>query len=219
MPANGSAHTLPRERLIQSGPAHLSDHDLMAVLLGSGNKQTDVFTLSKKVVDLVDRLNGGLNFKELASIPGIGTAKASLILASLEFARRRIRPRGIKIEEAGDAYDLIRHYASKRQEHFLCLSLNGAHELIHTRVVTIGLLNRTQVHPREVFAEAITDRAAAIIVAHNHPSGDTEPSSADIEVTKQLIAAGKILGVALLDHLVFSETGFTSIQEKFNFFA
>lgn len=204
---------LPRERLIQFGADHLSDRELLAILIGSGSKDNGVFTLADKILQTVDQRNGGLNVDDLSSIPGVGPAKATLILAALEFARRRIRPTGMKVKEPVDVFNLVRHYANKRQEHFLCLSLNGAHELIHTRVITIGLLNRTQVHPREVFADALMDRAAAVIVAHNHPSGELEPSSADIEVTRQLVNAGKILGVSVLDHLIFGEMGFTSLQE------
>lgn len=205
---------LPRERLTKFGPAQLSDRELVAILLGSGNKKHGVFALADIVLRSVDERNGSLSFDHLNSIPGIGSAKATLILAALEFARRRIKPAGTKIRDAADAYALVRHYAGKRQEHFLCMTLNGAHELIHTRVVTIGLLNKTQVHPREVFADALVDRAAAIIVAHNHPSGELEPSTADIEVTRQLVNAGKILGVAVLDHIVFGESGFVSLAER-----
>ena len=121
----------------------------------------------------------------------MGPAKATLILAALEFARRRIRPEGLKISFPPDILPLIRHFADRKQEHFLCVSLNGANEVIQTRVVSVGLVNKTQVHPREVFADPITDRASAVIVAHNHPAGGTSPSQEDREVTQQLKSAGK----------------------------
>ena len=107
----------------------------------------------------------------------------------------------------------IRHYADRKQEHFLSVSLNGAHEIIAVRVVSIGLVNRTIVHPREVFADPLTDRAAAVVVAHNHPSGQVQPSMEDRDVTRRLKSAGDTLGMKLLDHVVFSTLGYYSFLE------
>jgi DNA repair protein RadC len=109
---------------------------------------------------------------------------------------------------------LIRHLADRKQEHFVCVSLNGANEVIATRIVSVGLVNRTQVHPREVFADPITDRATAVIVAHNHPSGSLEPSREDLDITRQIKSAGEILGIKLLDHVVFNQKGYYSFCEK-----
>jgi DNA repair protein RadC len=145
---------------------------------------------------------------------GVGPAKASLIAAALEFARRRIRPEGLRISFPPDVLPLIRHYADRRQEHFISVSLNGANEVIAARVVSVGLVNKTQVHPREVFADPLTDCAAAVIVAHNHPSGTLEPSQEDIETTGRLKSAGEILGIRLLDHIVFNQKGYCSFLEK-----
>jgi DNA repair protein RadC len=136
-----------------------------------------------------------------------------LLVAAIEFARRRIKPEGAKIVTPADLLPHVRHYADRKQEHFLCASLNGANELLNIRVVSIGLIDRTQVHPREVFADALTDRAAAIMVAHNHPSGGLEPSPVDVEVTSQLKAAGSVVGIALLDHIIFNRTGYFSFLE------
>lgn len=108
---------------------------------------------------------------------------------------------------------IIRHYADRKQEHFLCASINGANEILNIRVVSIGLIDRTPVHPREVFADALSDRASAIIVAHNHPAGSLEPSASDVEVTKQLKAAGTVMGIALLDHIIFKRSGYFSFLE------
>lgn len=203
----------PRERLFNQGASSLSDRELLAVILGSGNKAIGVHQLSEKVLDVIDTMNGSLTPKALAEVYGIGNAKAALVCASLEFARRRIKPEGTKISEACDVFPLIRHFAERKQEHFLCISLNGANEVLSIRVVTIGLLNSTQVHPREVFADVISERAAAVIVAHNHPSGQLVPSKEDIKVTEDLNSASKILGIRLLDHIIFSKTGFYSFQE------
>jgi DNA repair protein RadC len=104
-------------------------------------------------------------------------------------------------------YPLVRHYSDRKQEHFICLSLNGAHEVLAIRVVSIGILNKTIVHPREVFGDPISDRAAAIVVCHNHPSGQLEPSEEDIAITRRLSEAGELLGINLLDHLILSPRG------------
>ena len=154
-----------------------------------------------------------LNLKELQKIEGVGLAKATLIAAALEFSRRRIRPEGLRISFPPDVMPLIQHYADRKQEHFLCVSLNGANEVIASRVVSVGLVNKTQVHPREVFADPITDRASAIIIAHNHPSGGLKPSKEDIEITKHLKSAGETLGIKLLDHIIFNHKGHYSFLE------
>ena len=107
----------------------------------------------------------------------------------------------------------MRHYADRKQEHFLCATINGANEILNIRVVSIGLIDRSPVHPREVFADAVTDRASGIIVAHNHPAGKLEPSPGDTEVTHQLKAAGEYVGISLLDHIIFNRTGYFSFLE------
>lgn len=204
----------PREKLLSKGPEALSDLELLAILLGTGTKGHDVMTVAHRILQTVDRSNGKINLEDLQKIEGVGAAKATLIAAAFELARRRIRPEGLKITFPPDVLPLIRHYADRKQEHFLCVSLNGANEVITTRVVSVGLVNKTQVHPREVFADPITDRAAAIIVAHNHPAGSVTPSPEDIEVTKQLKAAGETLGIRLLDHIIFNQKEYYSFLEK-----
>ena len=204
----------PREKLQAKGPEALSDLELLAILLGSGTKDSDVLTVAGRILKVLDGRNEKLSLEELQEIEGVGPAKASLIAAALEFARRRIRPEGLRISFPPDVLPLIRHFADRRQEHFICVSLNGANEVIATRVVSVGLVNKTQVHPREVFADPITDRASTVIVAHNHPSGSLEPSKEDIEITGQLKSAGEILGIRLLDHIVFNQKGYYSFLEK-----
>jgi DNA repair protein RadC len=147
------------------------------------------------------------------SVDGIGSAKAALIDAAFEFVRRRIKPEGLKITFSADIMPLIQHYSDRKQEHFLGISINSANEVMNIRVITIGLVNKTQIHPREVFADALADRASAIIVAHNHPSGSLQPSPEDIRITGQLKEAGTILGVPLLDYIIFSSRGYYSLAE------
>ena len=142
------------------------------------------------------------------------TQRPRLILAAFEFARRRIKADGAKIETPADLLPHVRHYADRKQEHFLCASINGANEIINIRVVSIGLIDRTPVHPREVFADALIDRAAAIIVAHNHPNGSLEPSANDLDVTKQLKGAGEVVGISLLDHIIFNRSSYFSLLEN-----
>jgi DNA repair protein RadC len=136
-----------------------------------------------------------VSYTDLARIQGIGPAKASQIVACLEFGRRCFRDnsKGKKIAAPADILPLVTFLSGKRQEHFICITLSGAHEVLAIRTITVGLLNHSLVHPREVFADAITDRAAAIICVHNHPSGTLEPSSQDLAITRQLQEAGTVL--------------------------
>lgn len=204
----------PREKLVQKGAEGLSDLELLAILLGSGTKGHDVMTIAGRILKKMDAEKGGVSLEELRRIEGVGLAKAALIAAALEFARRRIRPEGLKISFPPDVLPLIKHYADRKQEHFICISLNGANEVITSRVVSVGLVNKSQVHPREVFADPITDRASAIIVAHNHPAGALIPSKEDLEITTQLKYAGETLGIKLLDHIIFNHKGYYSFLEQ-----
>ena len=203
----------PREKLLRKGAAALSDRELLAVLLGKGTPGMDVMTLAGKLARLIDERGLQVTSEDLTQFEGVGIAKATLVLAAIEFARRRIKPEGAKIETPADLLPHIRHYADRRQEHFLCASLNGANEMLNIRVVSIGLVDRSPVHPREVFADALSDRASAVIVAHNHPSGGVEPSQSDIATTTRLKAAGDILGIELLDHIIFNRTEYFSLLE------
>ncbi|MDR0389977.1 MAG: DNA repair protein RadC [Spirochaetaceae bacterium] len=204
----------PRERLSQHGPAALSDRDLLAVILNSGIRGKNVLVLAQELLEHLDRIKGMPSIDDLAGLSGLGASKAGTILAMLEFGRRRWGPTGSKITHPSDAFALIRHYADRKQERFLCLSLNGAHELLAVRVVTLGLVNRTIVHPREVFSDPLADRASAVIVAHNHPSGQLCPSSEDEDITMQLLTAAEILGIHFLDHVIFSEEGYYSFSQS-----
>ena len=203
----------PRERLIRGGPESLSDEDLLSIILVSGFQGKNVTLLARELLEKLDSEKNIPRVEELRKIPGMGVSKACTMAAMLEFGRRKWAG-GQRIKHPGDIYTLIRHYADRRQERFLCLSLNGAHEVIATRIVTIGLVNRTIIHPREVFADPILDRASAIIVAHNHPSGNLQPSEEDNDITYRLNAAAHLLGINFLDHLIFSEVAYFSFRQE-----
>lgn len=207
------AQDRPREKVLTKGAAALSDQELLAVVLGKGTAQLDVMALAGKLARVIDKKGLTVRVEDLRGLPGIGDAKATLILAALEFARRRIKPEGARIETPADLLPHVRHYAERRQEHFLCASVNGANEILNIRVVSIGLIDRTPVHPREVFADALADRASGIIVAHNHPAGSLEPSDSDVAATAQLKAAGVVLGITLLDHIIFNRSRYFSFLE------
>lgn len=207
-------HERPREKLLAKGAAALSDKELIAILLGKGSHRHDVLTLAGKLIPIIDAKGTTLTADDLVKFDGVGKAKAASILAAVEFTRRRVKPEGIKIREPADIVPHIRHYADRKQEHFICASVNGANEVVNIRVVTIGLVDRSQVHPREVFADPIIDRASSVILAHNHPVGELTPSREDIETTKRLRRAGDIMGISVLDHIVFNRKSYFSFVES-----
>ena len=203
----------PRERLIRYGAHSLSDQDLLSIILVSGIQGKNVTVLARELLSKLQKEKGIPTVSELCRLGGLGESKACTIAAMLEFGRRKWAS-GQRIGKPIDIYNLIRHHADRRQEKFLCISLNGAHEILAVRLVTIGLVNRTIIHPREVYADPINDRASAVAVAHNHPSGNLRPSNGDIEITERLKASANILGLNFLDHLIFSEKFFFSFREE-----
>ena len=203
----------PREKLTEKGAAALCNVELIAAILGSGNKDSDVLTLAAKVAKVVSKTNGRFSLQDLAQVEGIGNAKAAQLVAAFELARRFIAADTVKIDSAKDALPYIQEIVGKQQEYFICISLNGANEVIQKRIVTVGLLDRSQVHPREVFADVIADRAAAVILAHNHPSGELRPSDTDLRIHSQLTEAARILGIRIADHIIVAKRGYYSFQE------
>jgi DNA repair protein RadC len=204
----------PREKLIKKGANALKDYELLAILLGSGVQGKDVIKLSQEIIKLFEDDFENLSLEKLLSIHGLGLAKASQILSSIELSRRYLIKQNKKITSAKDVYEELKEYHNKKQEYFLALYLDGANHLIQTKIITIGILNQSLVHPREVFSYAIEKRCASIIVAHNHPSGILEASNEDINVTKRLKESGKILGIELIDHLIITNDGFVSLKEE-----
>ncbi|NLJ37763.1 MAG: DNA repair protein RadC [Candidatus Atribacteria bacterium] len=204
----------PREKLEKLGPKPLSNIELIAVILGKGTRVKDVYQLSKEVIECVENNFENLNFATLMKIDGLGKTHACQILAAFELSRRYLFQDGIKIQNASDVYKLVSDLKEKKQEYFLTLTLDGASRLIQKRVVFIGTLNQSLVHPREVFADAILDRAAGVICVHNHPSGNLQPSREDIAVTKKLVEAGKIIGIRIMDHIIIGKASYFSFQAE-----
>ncbi len=209
-----SFNMLPREKLGLSGASALSDRELLSLLIGSGSRQRPVGEIARSLEELLDRTNASATLEELTRVPGIGTAKAGVIAAAMEYTRRRLCPAPNRIAFPRDVLPLVRHLADRPQETFITLTLNGAHEVIRLRIISVGLVNRTVVHPREVYVGAIKDRAAALIACHNHPSGNLEASREDQEVTQRLRQAGETIGIPLLDHIIFSSRGYFSFLEE-----
>jgi DNA repair protein RadC len=206
----------PREKIAGKGVAALTDTELIEAILGRGTKDRDVRTIAKEIHQLIRTRGTGIGYADLQSVSGIGPSKASQILACLELGRRTFTGEDSPAKVTGpeDVLPLVAGLREKRQEYFVCLALNGAGEVLGNRTITVGLLNHSLVHPREVFADAITDRAASVICVHNHPSGSLEPSSQDIAITAQLKEAGSILGIQLTDHIIVTRTGHVSMRER-----
>lgn len=202
----------PREKMQARGVEALSDYELLMAMIGSGNKQSDVTKIARSVQKMLEEKGSQLTLDDLLAINGLGLAKATPIMAGYELWRRQfeVSERPI-IDNPEKAVEQLGDIRDKKQEYFVCLTLDGANRLIAKRIITIGTLTASLVHPREVFAEAITDRAASIIVAHNHPSGNLQASDADKQVTTRLQESADLLGIKLNDHLIVTKTSYTSI--------
>jgi len=207
-------HDKPREKLARKGVEALKNDELLAILLGTGVQGKDVRKLAKEIVMMLDNNFDNLTLDKLCDIHGLGIAKASQILASIELSKRYLVRSNKRITSAQEVYDELKAFGTKSQEHFLTITLDGASHIINTRTVFIGTLNQSLVHPREVFADAIADRAAGIIIAHNHPSGTLEASRADIQITQRLKEVSKLVGIELLDHVILSKHGFYSFSDE-----
>ncbi len=204
----------PREKLVERGPEALSDAELLAVLLRTGVEGRSAVELAARILEKAGPKLPRWGIEDFLAIPGIGEAKACQIVAAFELARRFLLGERPRIQRPRDVLPYVQHFARRKQEYFVCLTLNGANEVIETRVVTVGLLDSAQIHPREVFADALADRAASVILAHNHPSGNLEPSPEDIAITRRLVQAGEMLGIPVLDHVIVGPSGYLSLKEQ-----
>lgn len=202
-------HEQPREKLIEKGPENLRDTELMAILLGTGIEGKDVMKVSSEILSKYPKKKLlALDYEKLSKIKGIGPAKACLLLAAFELTKRALEVEDNnlpKVDSAKEAVAQLQELRTAKKEHFIALYLNARNQLVHKEIISIGTLDTSLVHPREVFKPALDSLAVSVIVAHNHPSGNLEPSSEDIEITKRLVHAGKILGISVIDHIIMTE--------------
>lgn len=202
-----------REKALKFGLGYPLDYELVMLILGAGNRQMSVETMSKKIVEVLDSGNNEDMVERLLKMKGIGQSKALAVAAAIELGKRRTCHLGAHISSPADIIPFVNHYAMNGKEHFLAVTLNGGHNIIQIHVVSIGTTNSAFAHPREVFYEAIKENASAIIVCHNHPSGSVEPSEEDIECTRKLLAASKIIGIPILDHIIIDYSSYFSFLE------
>jgi len=212
----------PREKLVQYGPGALSIAELLAIVLNVGTKREEVLTMSRRLLkeygdSVIINQKDPQKIKELLGVP---LAKACQIVACFELGRRFFKApdarRPVMIRTAGQVFDYLKDMRELPKEHLRGLYLDNHYRLIHDEIISIGGLNANLVHPREVFRPALEYSASAVILAHNHPSGITKPSEADIAITNQIIEAGKILGIGLLDHVIVGKSKYESVPADYN---
>lgn len=204
----------PRERMANYGSDKLSNAELLAILLGTGSGKMNAIELANKILKQKPELDK-VDIKELSAIKGIGPAKASIIMAALELGRRFFaNKKSALFLSPEDVWRELADLRNNKKEHFVVFYLDIRNQEIKRDIVSIGTLSMSLVHPREVFEPAIRNLAAQIMLAHNHPSGIADPSEEDINVTKRLIEAGKLLGIEVLDHVIVAKSGWASLREK-----
>jgi DNA repair protein RadC len=211
----------PRERLFKLGSEALSVQEILALILGRGIKGESVMVTSQKLLSRFGNLKGvaDASVEELTQMKGIGPAKAAQIKAALELSKRLEADVGEKpqpiLKSPEDVAAVVKSkLKGKKREHFWVLCLDTRNRLINDKLVSIGSLDTSIVHPREVFKEAVSSSAASVIFVHNHPSGDPEPSKEDIELTKRLVQAGEIIGIDVLDHIIVCDKSYLSLKAK-----
>ncbi|MDD2766455.1 MAG: DNA repair protein RadC [Candidatus Moranbacteria bacterium] len=207
---------LPREKLARYGTEKLADYELLAILLGSGTKGLNVLQLSKRILKMLIRDGAEkITFEELLKTRGLGKAKASQIIAVIELGKRLQSNRNQEILSPEDVWKSCMDFRDSKKEHFVAFYLDTQNRLIERQIISIGTLNASLVHPREVFEPAVALHSASIIIAHNHPSGDLEPSPEDVEMTKKLVHAGKILDMPIFDHVIVTKDIYQSMKTLF----
>ncbi|MDP3043521.1 MAG: DNA repair protein RadC [bacterium] len=215
---NLARHEQPREKLIEKGVENLRDGELMAILLRTGIEGKNVLKMSEEILSKFPKKKLlSLDFQELSKIKGIGNGKACLLLAAFELTKRALDVEDNNlpmINSAKDAVAQLQELRTAKKEHFVVLYLNARNQLVHKETISIGTLNANLVHPREVFKPAIDCLASSMILAHNHPSGDSEPSEDDLDLTKRMVDAGKILGIEVIDHVIITQNNFFSFKDK-----
>jgi len=206
----------PREKLMQYGPEKLSNSELLAILLRSGKKGENVIEFANKILKRFSKDElPNLTFNDLKDYSGLGPAKACEIVACFELGKRLLKDKKAEIYlKPKEIWEELKDLRDHKKEHFVIFYLDSRNQEIKREIISVGSLNANLVHPREVFEPAVRHLAAQIVLAHNHPSGDPEPSEDDLEITKRLTESGKILGIEIIDHIIITKTGFISFKEK-----
>jgi DNA repair protein RadC len=208
----------PREKLLKYGAGHLSATELLAILLGTGKKGESVLFLAARLLKVVPfEKFSSLTPNDLRAISGIGPAKTCELLAAIELGKRLFQNKKVAISQLlkpQDVSESLKDIRQSKKEHFVVFFLDSRNQQIHREVISVGTINASLVHPREVFEPAIQHLSVQVILAHNHPSGDLEPSEDDLAVNKRLVEAGKLLGIEVLDHIIVTKDSFSSFKEQ-----
>ena len=210
----------PRERLLQDGPQHLTEAELLGILLGKGTRKKTAIDLARELLDRYESLQKlfSRSPSELTTVKGIGPAKAAILSAAFELVRRIQSRKGADRPLFKRSSDVAGHYLplmrDLRKEVFKVLLLNRANRFIKEVFISEGTLDASVVHPRDVFREALLEPAAAIILNHNHPSGNPSPSDEDLRITKQLVEAGRLLGIKVYDHIILAGESYRSLADE-----
>ncbi len=213
-------HDRPREKLQRVGAGGLGDNELLAIVIGHGVPRTSALELANAVLDVVGGLHGlaRASTDDLRRVPGIGAARASQLVAAIEAGRRtllRVRRDRTQFMTSRDAaLFLIPQFGTQPVETFGVVLLDTKHRLLRTTVLSVGTLDASIVHPREVFRAATSAGAAALVLFHNHPSGDPTPSPDDVGLTRRMIQAGDLMGITVLDHVIVAESSFASLRDR-----
>ncbi len=212
-------HDRPREKLDRLGPSGLGDNELLALILGHGFRSTSAIEVANRLLAAVSGVHGltRQSRADLCRLKGVGAAKASQILAAIELGRRTLARRPDRRVPLGSPRDaasyLLPSYGARQHEQFGIVLLDTKHRVLKTAVLSVGTLDASLVHPREVFREAAGGGAAAIVLFHNHPSGDPTPSGEDMALTARLVEAGRLMGIEVIDHLVLADARYCSFKE------
>ena len=208
----------PREKLIAKGAENLKDSELLAILLRTGTTGKNVIEISSQILTKYSKKRLlQMTYEDLSKISGIDSAKATTLLSAFELSKRALEVNDTNLPMITTAKDAVAQLSDMRElkkEHFVVLYLNAKNQLVHKETISMGTLNANLVHPREVFEPALKYFAAQIVVAHNHPSGDPKPSEDDLEITKRLAEAGKIMGIEVMDHVIVSKNSHFSFKEE-----
>jgi len=208
----------PREKLVAKGAENLKDSELLAILFRTGKAGKNVIEIASQILSKHSKKRLlQMTYQDLVKISGIDSAKATTLLAAFELTKRALEVNDTNLPIINNVKDAMAHLTDIRdlkKEHFVVLYLNAKNQLVHKEIISMGTLNANLVHPREVFEPALKHSAAQVVAAHNHPSGDPKPSEDDVEITKRLTEAGKMMGVEVMDHVIVAKNGRFSFKEE-----